>query len=169
MKFIGIDPGRSGGIAVIGTLVATVVVPMPIIVPPKGRFRYDIAAIRDLLVRAGDDVLVLAEQPMPLPPKFPGGIANYQRGVGEGFEFLCAGLFLPFEFVRPHEWQKAMHKGASGSDTKQRSLMAAKRLFPGVSLRPTEKSRKDSDGMADALLIAEYARRYRSAGQEAKG
>lgn len=33
------------------------------------------------------------------------------------------------------------------------------RLFPGVSLLPTERCRKDNDGMAEALLMAEYAKR----------
>jgi hypothetical protein len=34
-----------------------------------------------------------------------------------------------------------------------------KRLFPGVNLLPTERCRKESDGMAEATLLAEYARR----------
>jgi hypothetical protein len=33
------------------------------------------------------------------------------------------------------------------------------KLFPGVDLRATERSRKPSDGLAEALLMAEYARR----------
>jgi hypothetical protein len=35
----------------------------------------------------------------------------------------------------------------------------AKRLFPGVNLLPSDRCRKESDGMSDALLICEYARR----------
>jgi hypothetical protein len=34
-----------------------------------------------------------------------------------------------------------------------------RRLFPGVSLRATPRCTTDHDGMAEALLIAEYARR----------
>ena len=49
--------------------------------------------------------------------------------------------------------------GTPAGDTKQRSVIAAQRLFPGVSLLPTERSRKASDGLADALLLASYGQR----------
>jgi len=42
---------------------------------------------------------------------------------------------------------------------KNSSIEVAKRLFPGIDLRRTERSRKDDDGLAEALLMAEYARR----------
>lgn len=44
-------------------------------------------------------------------------------------------------------------------DTKAMSILAAHRLFPGVSLLRTDKCKKPDDGMSDALLIAEYGRR----------
>ena len=46
----------------------------------------------------------------------------------------------------------------NGKD-KAASVETCRRLFPGVALRPSERCRKDSDGMAEALLMAEYARR----------
>jgi hypothetical protein len=52
-----------------------------------------------------------------------------------------------------------MLAGTPGEDTKQRSVIAAQRLFPNVSLLPTPRCKKPSDGIADALLIAEWGRR----------
>jgi hypothetical protein len=57
-----------------------------------------------------------------------------------------------------------MLEGTQGDDTKQRSIIAAKRLFPEVSLRRTERSRKDDDGISDAILLAEYGRRIHGRG-----
>ena len=44
-------------------------------------------------------------------------------------------------------------------DTKAMALVAAKRLFPKVNLMMTSKSTVPHDGLVDALLMAEYARR----------
>jgi hypothetical protein len=44
---------------------------------------------------------------------------------------------------------------------KTASIVVAKRLFPNVNLARTEKSKTPDSGLADALLIAEYARRKR--------
>ena len=50
-------------------------------------------------------------------------------------------------------------KGFSVTSDKNTSIDVCKRLFPQVSLLPSGKCRKDNDGMAEALLMAEYARR----------
>ena len=49
----------------------------------------------------------------------------------------------------------------SGKTTKEQSIIAVQRLFPSVDLLdPTKlRSRKLHDGMAEALLIAEWGRR----------
>jgi hypothetical protein len=39
------------------------------------------------------------------------------------------------------------------------AVLVAQRLFPGVNLRLTPRARKDHDGAAEALLLAEHARR----------
>lgn len=52
-----------------------------------------------------------------------------------------------------------MLAGANGTDTGQRSIVVAQRLFPGQTLLRSPRAKKPSDGMADALLIAEWGRR----------
>ncbi len=83
---------------------------------------------------------------------------------------------LRFTKVNPKIWQKEMFQGipeirkpsktpgkVGRLDTKPMSIMAAKRLFPEISLKRTIRSKKDSDGISDALLMAEYSlRKYRT-------
>lgn len=69
-----------------------------------------------------------------------------------------------WEPVSPKKWQQAMfaeHVRTKDQSSKQASIYVAKHLFPETRLTRTEKSKKPDSGMADALLIAEYARRKR--------
>ena len=77
----------------------------------------------------------------------------------ENFGFikgLLTAYKIPFQLAEPTKWKKDFGVTAD----KNTSIAVCKRLFPDVSLLPTDKSRKDSDGMAEALLMAEYARRH---------
>ena len=62
---------------------------------------------------------------------------------------------IPYETVRPQKWKKEF---GLTSDKKQ-SIATAHRLFPGVDLRKNERCKKDHDGMAESVLLAEWARR----------
>ncbi len=74
---------------------------------------------------------------------------GYIKGVLEAFG-------IPYQEVPPQAWKKEFN--LIGTD-KKASIACAKRLFPNVNLLPTERSRVESDGMAESLLMAEYARR----------
>jgi len=171
MMFIGIDPGKSGGMALLGPAgIVMEIEPTPVVKAGKtGRDEFDLAAIRGLLHywarRESEGCFVTVEKSQPLPPKMGGTVANFARGVGRGWEWMCVGLGLPYQLVAPQTWQKAMHAGTPEGDTKQRSILAAHRLFPGVSLLRTERSRVPHDGLAEALLLAEFGRRVHSGGQ----
>lgn len=80
----------------------------------------------------------------------------------------CIANNLRYTEVPAKTWQSEMFqgqvklykKGKSGPlDTKAMALVAAKRLFPNVDLLMTDKSTKPHDGLVDAILMAEYARR----------
>jgi hypothetical protein len=88
----------------------------------------------------------------------PKTIAAQVRGFTI-WEVACRAKGARFVGVTARQWQKLMHAGLTGDDIKQKSIIAAKRLFPGVSLKRTERCRKDDHGKADAVLIAEYGRR----------
>jgi hypothetical protein len=69
-----------------------------------------------------------------------------------------------WEPINPALWQKAMFRGhvrAKDQDSKNVSIEIARRLFPNTSPISNPKSRSPSSGLADALLIAEWARRNR--------
>lgn len=102
-----------------------------------------------------------------VPTQAGGGKANFGRGYAMGMiESVLTTVQkvrppgkLVFQSVKPQTWMKTLHGDLGGGDPKLKSLIVARRLFPLVSLKRTERSRKDDDGIADALLIAEYGRR----------
>ena len=76
---------------------------------------------------------------------------------GQNFGWIMGALEafrIRYELVLPQTWKKEF--GISG---KNESIDVCRRIFPDVSLRRTERCRKEHDGMAEALLMAEYARR----------
>ena len=88
-----------------------------------------------------------------------------KQGVASTFSFgenfgWCKGLLeahgVPYQEVPPGVWKKPF--GLLNTD-KQHSIAVCKKLFPDAVLRPNERCRVDNDGMAEALLMAEYARR----------
>lgn len=160
MIYAGVDPGKWGAIAVLdGEGRAERVVPMPLVMG-AGRDYYDLAAIRDLMLELRERrVFVTVEKQQPLPAAKGGLLANYGRGEAQGWNWLLEALAIPYHLVAPVSWQRAMHAGTPGDDTKQRSILAAQRLFPGVSLRRSPRCQKPSDGFAESLLIAAYGRR----------
>ena len=59
------------------------------------------------------------------------------------------------KLVSPQKWKKEFNLDSD----KQKSIDTAKKLFPDVNLFRTNRCTKEHDGMAEALLIAEYGRR----------
>lgn len=103
--------------------------------------------------------------------------SNFKFGFASGaMEALLVAHSIPFERVAPKAWQKVAWQGVhivsvptgkrlkSGVmqtkvDTKATSLLAAKRLFPTFDMRASDRCKIPHDGIVDALLMAEYARR----------
>jgi hypothetical protein len=138
---------------------------------------------------AGDPqrVVIAVEYAGPMPFLHGGANAEHYRGAWPwGWRYAAAALKIPRPvFVRPQSWQAVMlgkvdlpravvpvgsteaqaaklKRAASAhrrAVLKASSVNAARRLFPGVELHTSERSRVESDGMAEALLIAEWGRR----------
>lgn len=89
----------------------------------------------------------------------PGQGVTSMFSFGENYGFI-RGLLeangIPYEIVHPQKWKKHF----SVTSDKNTSVKVAKRLFPDVDLRKNYRCRKDHDGSAEALLLAEYARRH---------
>ena len=162
MLYLGVDPGKQGAIAAVSPDSQVAMThPTPLVTAARGgREEFDLASIVRLLRGLGPEVFVTVERSQPIPPTVKaGGNAQFARGVARGWEWMLAALGLPYQLVAPQAWQKAMHLGTAGEDTKQRSIVAAQRLFPLVDLRRSERCRVAHDGIAEALLLAEYGRR----------
>ena len=98
--------------------------------------------------------------------------STFEFGYGVGLlEMGLVAYNIPFTKVAPKKWQKQMFEGipeqkkpsSTGktmkTDTKLMAEMAAKRIFPNIDLRDTERCKKSHDGKVDALLICEYCKR----------
>ena len=157
----GVDLGLSGGVAMVPLSDGEPRVwRMPTLAAPKGKGRvYDLPGIVDRLhAWAPDHVFIEAAQLR--------GQATASKQVAVSvarcqalFEMMCCVRGYPCTIVSAHTWQVVMFAGLGKvEDTKAASIVAAKRLFPDVNLRPGE-CKKDQDGLSDSLLLAEYGRR----------
>ena len=152
MNIGGIDVGKKGAIAILGGGTYQVFAARLI-----GK-QFDepwMASIVRLLDHA------YLEKAQAMPKQGTASMFNY--GVGFGlWRMACVAANVPYTLVPPTRWKREMLAGMDRSD-KRSSIIRARQLFGDVSLRPTPKCRKDSDGMAEALLIAEYGRRMQRA------
>jgi hypothetical protein len=144
--YIGIDPGKRGGIAWTSGKTQGVYL-MP---------ETTLAAYGLLVgIATGIKPTVIIEQVQVMGKAFGAKAAlSYGQGYGELIGIATA-LGLKIVEVRPSTWKKAMKL----SSDKNESIALCERLFPEVILLPTPRCTKPSDGMAEALLLAEYGRR----------
>jgi len=166
MKYIvSVDIGISGAMSLIREDKEHVeCVPIPtigILVGKKKRNQYDISSINYIfkswisahsIVSGGAEVL----KPFQSSTK-----VAFSMGAGAMlFESLFAFYNITFIKINPRTWQQDVFKNLgiqyNKSTTKQASIQAAKRLFPNVSLKRTERSRTDCDGMSDSLCIGAW-------------
>jgi len=160
--FLGIDPGCRGAIVILnrnGEVRRTEKMPAQKI---KHRTVYDHAAISDLAEGLfwGVEFALLEEQ-----QAFPGQgvVSMFTTGYGYGIWRQVLSLYdVRHETVKPKDWQYEFGIIRRRGNTKAQALQRAEALWPDVDLKAHRtKAGKlvGNDGLADALLIAEYARR----------
>ena len=158
---IGIDNGSTGGAAIIwGGTQAPSVYPAPTVPGSKPPVLDERGMVSILgYAKEGGPVHAFVEIVHFLPKQSSQAGGKY--GIGHGlWRGMLVALGIPYTLVLPQTWQKAMLAGmAYRGNTKPCAIERAHQLFPGVNLRASERCRCDHDGMADALLIAEYGRR----------
>lgn len=170
---VGIDPGLSGALVFLDGEGGFARELMPTITTKKGsgqKRSYNTAELRRMLFLDGDrirHVFLEKQQAMPasLRGRNQGSASTFSTGYGFGLLVgLLAGLELPFSLVHPRTWQALLFRDCPKGDTKATALIVAQRLYPRVDLRASERSRIAHGGVVDALLIAEYGRRYLEGG-----
>lgn len=104
--------------------------------------------------------------------------STFNFGFNKGYLIgLLAANKIPYVLVQPKTWQKEIWtnpdmvvnykkvtiKGKEITkkevDTKNTSINAAKRLFPHIDFRKSERCKNLDDNKVDATLMSEYARR----------
>lgn len=94
--------------------------------------------------------------------------ATFDFGYGCGLLSMClVSCDIPFTKVQPKKWQSIMFEGVplqlktgtNKKDTKKMAEIAATRLFPTIDLKNTPRCKKAHDGKVDALLMLEYCTR----------
>lgn len=107
------------------------------------------------------DAFVVVEHVNAMPGQ--GVTSCFSFGQNFGFILgLLTAFRIPYELVRPLKWKKEF----SCTSDKNTSITVAQRLFPDVDLRRTPQCRKPHDGICEALLMAEYARRQHVAREQ---
>lgn len=156
---IGIDPGASGGIAVIHGDGELQTWPMP-------------ATEKDVWECLKKYAYLLGhDTPQPWAFAVVEWIHPAIQGIGKspmsklyGNYMMLRGMLtaaeIPYEVVQPRKWQKEMGIAVRGktegrTQWKQRLRQRAQQLFPAANV---------TLAVADAILIAEYNRRNRSKG-----
>ncbi len=137
--FIGIDPGQSGGIAVHAE-GCSFAYKMP-------DTEADTAELLGEIAAHGGKPLCFIEAVHSMPKQ--GVASSFKFGRSYGFlRGLLIGLKIPFEEITPQTWQKEMNCRTGGD--KNVSKAKAQQLWPELKI---------THALADALLIAECARR----------
>jgi crossover junction endodeoxyribonuclease RuvC len=147
MIYVGIDPGKNGGYAYI---VDDVVKAYPW---DDTLFAQDMNCIRNYRT---DWIIAAVEKVGARPGQGVTSMFSFGRSAGY-IEGVLAALGIPYQLVPPAKWKKEF--SLIGKD-KQASIITCRKLFPELDLKRTERCRTDSDGKAEATLLACYAMRH---------
>jgi len=162
--FLGIDPGKTGAIAIIAPDY-TEVLDTPTYddtgeLDPVGMSRIVGGLVAATGLKHPHPVLATLELAQAMPKQGVSSVFKYGTGYGIWIGILAAFRVPAFLKVRPGIWKKAMLPADVNRSDKLESVKLARRLFPDVDLG----KRRDA-GRAEALLIAEYGRRQYATGR----
>lgn len=150
MNIIGIDPGKEGAIAILGSQ-AIELRDCPMM--GKGIDALGIVALFAQHKENGSFVAIEKAQSMP----GQGVVSVFNYGLGYGLYLgVLSALKIPFQEVHPQAWKKEFGLIGKGKDE---SIRMARQLFMDSPEVLEKLQFKKDHGRAEALLIAEYGRR----------
>ncbi len=143
---LGIDPGLSGGLALVslrGALVAAEAMP----VLRNAVATIDVRALSGFLRAAsGAEILGYVERAQAMPRQ--GVSSAFSYGVLFGSVLTAiASEGIGYELVSPARWKRDLGLSAD----KRESVDRVRQLYPGFEIKNRE------DGIAEAILIARWA------------
>ena len=153
MKIIGIDPGLSGGIAVLENNKVLRIFDMPVMSEGKKNKRQLNSALLVSLIKENikfnEETVVVVEQVNAMPGQGVTSMFNFGQTFG-AIKGICAALELPIFFVRPSKWKKHFELINSSKDS---SRTKAIEMYPTLS---SQLSKKKDVNKSDAILIARF-------------
>lgn len=174
--FVGVDVGFTGGIAALLDGA-----PLPLLFPMP-TVKYNVKRRRDGATKDGVDTelatsrlvvifeelkqhnpYVLIEKPQIMPGQ---GVVSQAKFWGQFTEIrgVLVTLRIPFEDVHPATWKADIFRGQGrASDDESQKEKSRLRAINGYPLLAERLNAKNTHGLAEALLIAEYLKRRRGA------
>ncbi len=156
--YIGIDPGKDGAMAILGYRDVPIVIPFS-----ESEYANQLRRVAPFFIATGNGVVdqretfAVVEHVNAMPGQ--GVTSCFSFGKNFGFILgLLTAYRIPYQLVRPQVWKKEF----GCTSDKNTSIEVAQRLYPNANLYRTERCTKPHDGRAEALLMAEYARRIRN-------
>ena len=151
---LGIDPGKSGGLAAIFSDYSLISMKADIEGPKD---------VQDFIIelRASEQpIYAFVEKAQAMPGQGVVSMFNYGVGFGEILGVLSS-YNVPTTLVHPATWTKNILASQSRLEGKDRNVRAVQMLYPKLDLRKTERCKKPHIGLVDALLIANYGLKVR--------
>lgn len=150
--YIGIDPGLTGGIAILEPNNNLFVFRIPTIETSKKEI--DAHAVAALF-RDYDDhykgILCAIEHAQAMPKQGVTSMFSYGKGFGVYLGIFSA-LSMPYRLVKPQTWKRAL----GCTSDKQATVQIANQIFPKFC---HEWRKKTYHGLAEAALIAYFAKK----------
>jgi hypothetical protein len=144
MIFVGIDPGKLGGIACIWESGQAEAWKMPETERDVSQLLWQFNGLEHL--EMASEVFAVIEHVGPMPGN--GVTGMFKFGMNYGFlRGLLTAFEIPFDEARPQKWQKAM--GCLSKGDKNVTKQKAQQLHPELKI---------THATADAILLAEYAK-----------
>jgi hypothetical protein len=158
VTYLGIDNGLDGAMVTLsedGAIIKSTIMP----VRHNGKNRLVDALMVAGFIEMNPDAHIAAE---PAAKFSPGKMALCSTWHSWGIIQACLELSMArWTPVDSQRWQKVLLPGRAKGETKKAALEAARRLWPNESWLASPRCKKPHEGLIDAALIAEYARRSR--------
>jgi len=160
--YIGIDPGLSGAMVAVdddGNVVGQLI--MPRVNGRKGPLDVRCALSWLIDVKGGSTATASLERASTRPGQ--SAVSTLTCGVNWGrLDGLLTALGIRYDTPTPQQWKRKLGLPKRPAKERQQAKLdaveLAGNLFPSLELSPGKKT-TPHDGLADAALIAEYARR----------
>jgi len=152
--YIGIDPGKKGGIAwILG---------QRIFYEPMPETETDLKTLFSNEL-SGLDAFAFIEKVHAMPEQGRSSIWTFAEGFG-GLRMCLVWAGIPFETVTPMTWQKSLRipkkgKNESKNQHKEKLRAKAQELYPKLKIWSKPKTKGKQLAICDSLLIATYCKR----------